>query len=69
MTKALVWVNPLLFAAVCVQAGSGLGLAVASSRIFEHIHIYNAYFLSVVIVVHLALNWGWVKAFLLSKRS
>jgi hypothetical protein len=68
MTKALVWVNPLLFIAFCLQAGSGLGLALADSEIFIRIHIYNAYFLSAMIVVHLALNWGWVKAFLLSKR-
>ena len=61
-------VNPVLFASACVQAASGLALALNGPDFLSAIHIYNAYLLSVLIAAHITLNWGWVKAFLLSKR-
>ncbi|MFA6384179.1 MAG: DUF4405 domain-containing protein [Candidatus Omnitrophota bacterium] len=67
-TRVLIVVNPVLFIAACVQAATGLAFMLADSRLFYNIHRYNGIFLSVMIVVHLALNWGWVKSFVLSGR-
>ena len=66
--KALIAVNFALFAAACVQAASGLILVWADVRVLQIIHHYNGIFLSGMIVVHLALNWGWVKSFVLPVR-
>ena len=62
-------VNPVLFASACVQAASGLAIALNGPGFLSAIHVYNAYLLSVLIAVHLTLNWGWVRSyFKLSRR-
>jgi hypothetical protein len=66
--RALTVVNPVLFASACVQAASGLGLLAADVEALAVIHRYNGVFLSVMIAVHLALNWGWVKSFVSPRR-
>jgi len=66
--KALIIVNSVLFAAACVQAASGLALIWADVRILYSIHRYNGIIFSVMIVIHLALNWRWVKSFVLPIR-
>jgi hypothetical protein len=66
---SLKWVNPVLFVTALVQAVTGLALALKGTEFFTVIHVYNAFLLSFMIAVHLALNWGWVKSFLFSRRS
>ena len=66
---SLNFVNAILFVSVCVQAASGLGIALTDSRVLIVVHVYNAYLLSLMIVLHLTLNWAWVKSFLSSKHS
>ena len=60
--KPLAYVNLILFITACVQALSGAVLALNGPAFFGTIHLYNAFLLSVMIVVHLTLNWAWVKA-------
>ena len=60
--KPLAYVNLILFITACVQALTGAVLALNGPEFFGIIHIYNAFLLSAMIVVHLALNWTWVKA-------
>ena len=67
-SKALNIVNPVLFAAACVQMISGFALGPAGVRPAYIIHRYNAFFLFAMIAAHIVLNWNWVKAFL-SKRQ
>jgi hypothetical protein len=66
--RLLIAVNLVLFVSACVQAASGLAFEWADVRILSVIHRYNGVFLSVMIVIHLSLNWGWVKSFVLSGR-
>jgi cytochrome b subunit of formate dehydrogenase len=59
-------VNPVLFASAFMQAVSGLALALNGPEFLRTLHIYNAFLLSFMIAVHLALNWGWVRSYLKS---
>jgi hypothetical protein len=68
-SKVLVYVNPVLFISAVVQAVSGLVLVLNGREFFSVIHRYNAFLLSILIVIHLALNWSWVKAFMLPRRG
>jgi hypothetical protein len=67
-SQALTVVNPVLFVSACVQAASGLALTGIDAQALALVHRYNGIFLSVMIVIHLVLNWGWVKSFMLSVR-
>ena len=70
MAKApvLIAVNSALFTAACVQAISGFALIWGGIKFLYIIHRYNGIVLSVLIVIHLSLNWGWVKSFVLPAR-
>ncbi|HNQ50667.1 MAG: DUF4405 domain-containing protein [Candidatus Omnitrophica bacterium] len=67
-TKALVAVNAVLFAAASIQVISGFMLILTGSPAAYRVHKYNAAFFPVILIVHLALNWGWVKAVVLKRR-
>lgn len=67
-TKALVAVNAVLFAGASIQAISGFMLMLTGSSAAYRVHTYNAAFFLVILIVHLALNWGWVKAVVLKRR-
>lgn len=68
-TVVLKLINPLLFLSMSVQVATGLvlmfGLFVSSPVIFSAItelHEHNAILLIILILIHLSLNWGWVRA-------
>lgn len=65
---ALRKINPLLFVAAGLQAATGLVFLFSPASFMGgggwvyQAHRYNGLLLVVLIVVHAALNWGWVKA-------
>jgi len=59
-TLALRIINPLLALSVTTQAITGL-LMDLHSEILTETHEANAYVLISLAVVHLTLNWSWVK--------
>lgn len=66
--RLLKTVNLLLFISTAVQAATGLALffhlfvrKIELLKAAIEIHEHNGIALIVLIVLHLALNWGWVK--------
>jgi hypothetical protein len=71
---ALKVTNPLLFAALVLQAATGIILAlrlfltVPKLYVFiGELHEYNGFVFVALAAFHLYLNWGWVKSQLLKR--
>jgi hypothetical protein len=63
MKKAsiLKFLNPLLFLAAFIQIITVVIIkTIPTSQIFT-IHEYNGYTLAVIILLHLILNWNWIR--------
>ena len=70
--KLLKVVNPILFVLMIAQATSGLGQRYANQDTFiflRQVHLHNGILLLVVLVIHLYLNWGWIKINFFKPRS
>ncbi len=64
MTKQtlLKIVNPLLALLMINQALTGMFNLYLSNRAFTILHEWGGFVLSAMVIVHVALNWGWIKA-------
>ena len=63
--KSLKIVNPLLGLAFLFQLGSGFALGWTEGDWYERLeraHGFCAWALIVLLVLHLALNWTWIRA-------
>jgi protein-S-isoprenylcysteine O-methyltransferase Ste14 len=62
---ALRIINPLLILVFVVQGVTGIifsmEIQVPNMLLLSKIHEYNGWLMIVLIVAHIALNWGWVK--------
>lgn len=60
--------NPLLFIVAVAQPVTGVIFILSPSRFLGfggwlfYFHRFNGIALAVLIVVHVVLNWGWIKA-------
>jgi len=74
MNKALVLriVNIVLFISFIIQGVTGiimfLELNFPHVKLVYEAHEYNGILLVIVVVMHVALNWGWVRANILKKK-
>lgn len=64
-SKLLKVVNPILFIIMFIQAVSGLGQRYATSQdlfvFFRRLHGPNGMLLIILVIIHIYLNWGWIK--------
>lgn len=63
-SKLLKVVNPILFILMLFQVISGLGQRYAGQDLFvlfRRVHVPNGVLLVIFWIVHLYLNWGWIK--------
>lgn len=66
--RVLRTLNPLLFVIAIVQPLTGVIFILSPIRFLAErgwlflLHRINGLLLAVLIVVHVVLNWGWVKA-------
>lgn len=64
-------VNSLLLLAFLVQAATGiifsLEIHVPAMELLSEIHEYVGLLMVVLVIAHLSLNWGWVKANIFKK--
>jgi hypothetical protein len=65
--KWLKRVNVLLFVFLLLQASTAV-LAGVIGDLFEVVHPLGGGILVVLALVHLALNWGWVRSAILTKK-
>ena len=61
-------VNPVLAVVFLFQITSGLMHGIISRELFGTIHGSNAGVLMACVLIHLILNWNWVKANFLKKK-
>ena len=55
-------VNPILALALLYQVATGLLHGIIPRGSFESVHVTGGMVLIVCAVIHLLLNWNWVKA-------
>jgi hypothetical protein len=67
--KWLKRVNALLFFFLAYQATTGLLADVMNEKVFEVIHPVGGVILVILGLIHLGLNWGWVRSVYLSKQA
>jgi len=66
--SALKVVNPLMGVLLLNQFLTGTFHLDLSDYMFTFVHEWSGYVLFCLGIVHLALNWGWVKAQFLQRR-
>jgi hypothetical protein len=67
---ALKVVNPLLMLLVINQVLAGTFHLYLSNRAFTILHKWGGFLFAALCIVHVVLNWSWIKAqFLQPKRS
>jgi len=66
---ALRITNLILFILILCQVTTGLGHNFLRKELFEVIHPTGGVLLFLLVVVHIAFNWGWVKSNLLTRKT
>jgi hypothetical protein len=67
--KLLKIVNPIWFMIMLVQLTSGLGQGYAGQDlfiVFRRIHIINSRLVILFFIIHLYLNWAWIKGWIMT---
>jgi hypothetical protein len=65
----LKWINGLLLILVIWVAGTGIFNKIIPDELYEKIHPTGGILLLLSVIVHLGLNWNWVKATYLKKHT
>jgi len=60
--KWLKIVTLSLFILILWQALTGLGSDFVPQKIFELVHPAGGFLLVIFVVIHVFLNWGWIKS-------
>jgi uncharacterized membrane protein len=69
-TTLLKVVNPLLFFVFIVQAFTGILMFLEKdTELCSEIHEYNGLVMIGLIIIHITLNWGWIKATFFRKAT
>ena len=66
-TKMLIYINPIIGILILNQLLSGLFSRTLHHETFEIIHKGGGVLLFIGVVIHVALNWAWVKTTFLGK--
>ncbi len=61
-------INPILGILFINQVLMGLLHGLVSPKVFEVMHEKGGIIFAIAAILHVALNWGWVKANLLRKK-
>ncbi|MFA4982195.1 MAG: DUF4405 domain-containing protein [Candidatus Omnitrophota bacterium] len=63
----------MLLLSFITQAVTGLifffGIDVPNKHALLELHEYNGLLMAALVVIHVTLNWGWIKANILKKRG
>ena len=70
--KWLVALNAVLFFSMFFQILTGVILFfemfASSEELISKLHGYNGFLLVVLVALHLAFNWGWIRANIFKRR-
>jgi len=70
--KRITWLKvtvPVMLVSALFQAGTGITMIYHDNETLMNIHKFNGPALLVLILVHLALNWSWIRMSYLPKKS
>lgn len=67
-SRFLPILNVLLFFAVLFQAATGIFEERLDETFFEHYHPLVGFIMTALVIIHLVLNWGWVKVHIFRLR-
>jgi len=54
--------NPILFMAFALQALTGVAYFLAGGELLEEIHLFGGFLMIAIAIVHISLNWTWIKS-------
>jgi len=68
-TKLLKMVNPVLFISAVIQIITSILIfsGLLRSKEVAELHEYNGIVFIVLVLIHIYLNWGWVKSQILKR--
>ncbi len=66
-TKMLKYINPIIAVLAASQLLSGIFNSMLHPETFETLHKGGGVLLFIGVIVHVVLNWGWVKSTYLRK--
>ena len=71
MTKAMALkiVNVLILLALLIQLGTGVGLLARPGEELGDFHAVNGFVFGGLALIHLGLNWNWVKATFFKRKT
>ncbi len=67
--KLLKIINPLLFLLIILQAVNIILLKTDPPSFAYMIHEWNGYVIMALVVIHVYLNWSWIKTNILTFRK
>ena len=67
--RILKILNPVLAVLLISQIASGLSGMSLSYKVFNVVHKGGAFVLMACALVHIALNWSWIRATYFKKRT
>lgn len=67
--KLLKVINPIMFILVVLQLVSAILMEATGDSVVKEIHEINGFLLVILVIVHLRLNWNWVKANFFKSRK
>ncbi len=69
--RLLVYLNPILFLLAVLQLSSGILMNQFYQLYMQlaHLHQITGYLLGLAILLHIILNWYWIRMNYLSKRK
>lgn len=65
LLKVSVPLNIIFF---FLQAGSGITRIFVNNDLLTNVHLINGLLLAALVLVHLGLNWSWIKMNYLQKK-
>jgi cytochrome b561 len=68
-SQTLKLVNPILFLVILAQFAVALGMKFFAQGWMYPVHEYLGYSIGLLALLHLGLNWAWVKSTYLAKSK
>ncbi|KPL03217.1 MAG: hypothetical protein AMJ90_03650 [candidate division Zixibacteria bacterium SM23_73_2] len=62
-------INIILFVIILCQAATGIGHDYIKEESFERIHSAGGIILVLFVLIHLVLNWGWIRSSYFAKAK
>ena len=72
MKKKIVWlkiINPILALSFLIQVLTGIFHEQLPYELFSETHEINGFVMTLLVLIHIILNWDWIRNVLLRRRA